>query len=120
MVKRMFGSLRGRVLAGAGLLAFAGVIAACGPAYVTPEITPELQSAYAGQFPDAQQGDLERGRELFMSSCGRGGFCHRLPTPASRSAEKWPGILDRMARKASLNDQEEQDVLRFVLAVREL
>ena len=120
MKASMFGRGVGRMVAGAGLVALALGVAACGAAFVTPDVTPELSAAYAEQNPDAQEGDLERGRELFMSSCGRGGFCHKLPTPASRSAEKWPGIMERMAQKAALNDAEEQDVLRFILAVRTL
>lgn len=115
-----FGRSRGRMVAGAGLVAAAFILVACGAAYVTPDVTPELSAVYVEQNPDAQTGDLERGRELFMSSCGRGGFCHKLPTPASRSVEKWPGIMERMAEKAALNDAEERDVLRFILAVRSL
>lgn len=120
MKTNAFGRDVGRMVAGAGLVALALVAVACGAAFVTPEVTPELSAVYAEQNPGAQEGDLERGRELFMTSCGRGGFCHKLPTPASRSAEKWPGIMERMAKRAALNDAEEQDVLRFVLAVRAL
>lgn len=118
MDRRTDRRIRVRLSAGLGLLVLAGTVAACGAAFVTPDVTPELSTAYAAQYPDAQPGDLERGRELFTSSCGRGGFCHKLPTPASRSAEKWPGIMERMAEKAALNDAEERDVLRFILVLR--
>ncbi len=117
MDKTTVGRGWGSVGTGLALLVLAGLLAACGPAFITPDVTPGLSAVYAEQNPDAQQGDLERGRELFMSSCDR---CHRLPAPASHSVEKWPGIMKRMGRNAALNDVEEQDVLRFILAVREL
>ncbi len=104
----------------AGILALAGtaLTVACSAAFVTPDVTPQLAAAYADRYPDAASGDLERGRELFASSCGRGGFCHKLPNPASRRDDQWPSIMTRMASKAALDGTQERDVLRFILAVR--
>jgi len=93
---------------------------ACGAAFVAPEVDSRLVSIAASQQPSSSEEELRQGRDLFVQSCGRGGFCHKLPTPKSRSVEKWPGILDRMARKAGLNPQERDLVQRFILAVREL
>lgn len=112
--------LRKLGLAGILTLAIAALTVACAAAFVTPDVTPELAAAYADRYPDATAGDLERGRELFASSCGRGGFCHKLPNPSSRRDDQWPSIMTRMADKAALNDAQERDVLRFILAVRAL
>ncbi|HOU52531.1 MAG TPA: hypothetical protein PLQ97_01180 [Myxococcota bacterium] len=96
------------------------VALACGAAFVAPEVDSRLVSIGASAQPPSSEEELRQGRELFVQSCGRGGFCHKLPTPKSRSAERWPGILDKMAPKAGLNAEERNLVQRFILAVREL
>ncbi|MBP7127590.1 hypothetical protein KBD49_14605 [Myxococcota bacterium] len=102
------------------VLAGSLVAMACGAAFVAPEVDSRLVSIGSSLQPPSSEEELRQGRELFVQSCGRGGFCHRLPTPKSRSAEKWPGIMDRMAPKAGLNPEERGLVQRFILAVREL
>lgn len=95
-------------------------VLACGAAFVAPEVDSRLVSIAASQQPPSSEEELRQGRDLFVQSCGRGGFCHKLPTPKSRSAERWPGIMDKMAPKAGLNPTERDLVQRFILAVREL
>lgn len=104
----------------AAVVTVAGAALACGAAFIAPDVTPQLVEIAQGQQAGITQDDLQRGHDTFVASCGRGGFCHKLPTPKSRSAERWPGILDQMAVKANLHAGQKQDVLRFILAVREL
>lgn len=104
-----------------GVALFLGLLAlACGAAFVAPEVDADLVSIGQAQQPPSTEEDLRQGRELFVTSCGRGGFCHKLPTPKSRSAERWPAIMDKMAPKAGLSTSERDLVQRFILAVREL
>lgn len=55
--------------------------------------------------PDAPE------RALYAAKCTA---CHRLYDPASRNAAQWPAILDRMAVKAKLTDEEEAAIRRYV------
>jgi hypothetical protein len=106
------------------ILAFVGVgaavAAACGAAFVAPDVSPELVQIGQSQAAGTTQASLQEGHDLFLASCGKGGFCHKLPTPKSRTAERWPQILDKMAPKAGLTAAERDSVQRFILAVREL
>jgi hypothetical protein len=103
-----------------GALSSVAVLAACGAAFIAPQIDSELTGIYQEKYPEAPPDALADGRQLFVGSCGKGGFCHKLPTPKSRSEEQWPLILDRMAKKAKLDDDQKELVLGFVLAVRDL
>lgn len=96
------------------------VVAACGAAFVAPQVGPELVQIGQGQVPETTEASLQEGHDLFVASCGKGGFCHKLPTPKSRTVEQWPRILDKMAVKAGLSQAERVSVERFILAVREL
>lgn len=99
-----------------------GVLAlvACGPAFVPPAVSPELVDIGRAQWPDTTQESLQRGHDTFVASCGKGGFCHRLRDPHNYPAAELPNILDRMAKKADLNDAQKVDVLRFVLALEKV
>lgn len=104
----------------AGAAAAGLLLAACGAAFVAPEVSPELVQIGQKRGPDATSATLERGRATFVASCGKGGFCHGLRSPKSRTEAQWPPIVERMAKKAGLGEAERQDVLRFILAVRDL
>ncbi|TXF75871.1 cytochrome C [Chryseobacterium sp.] len=56
---------------------------------------------------------LAQGKTIFDNSCKR---CHDLPNPADHSAQDWVGILNRMAPKAKLSDEQHQLVYDFVAA----
>lgn len=53
------------------------------------------------------------GRSLYAAKCTA---CHRLYDPSSKDAARWPAILDRMAVKAKLTDEEKETVSRYVLS----
>ena len=99
------------------IAASAAVVAACGPSFIAPEVTPELVQIGQSQVPTTTQASLEEGRELFVTHCHK---CHVLPTPKSRSVEKWHKIIIKMAKNAKLNDAQRETVLAFILAVRDL
>jgi hypothetical protein len=95
-------------------------LCACGAAFVAPPVTPQLVDVARSKWTDATPASLQRGHDTFVAGCGKGGFCHQLKSPQAFPAEKWPRIVERMGKKARLDAAQQQDVLRFVLAVREL
>jgi len=103
----------------AGLSA-AAILVACGAAFIAPDVSPDLVRIGQSKWPDATQASLQHGHDLFVASCGRGGFCHKLPTPKSRTVEQWNHIIIKMARNAKLEDEQRESVLRFILATRDL
>jgi hypothetical protein len=94
--------------------------AACGPPFQPPPVSPRLVALGQARWPDTTAASLARGRATFVASCGKGGFCHRLRDPRAYPAARWPRILEKMAKKARLDDSQREDVLRFLLSVREL
>ncbi|MBH1958640.1 MAG: cytochrome C [Flavobacteriia bacterium] len=58
---------------------------------------------------------LALGKTAFENSCGR---CHDLPAPTSHSAQDWVGIMNRMAPKAKLNDEQHQLVYEYIVSVK--
>ena len=104
----------------AGLVVVAGVIVACGPAFVAPQVSNELYDIARSKWPAATRESLYKGHDLFVASCGKGGFCHKLPTPGSRVVGQWHSIILRMAPKAQLNESQSEAVLHYILAVRDL
>ena len=58
---------------------------------------------------------LAQGKTIFDNSCGR---CHDLPNPTSHSAQDWVGIMNSMAPKAKLNDEQHQMVYDYIVSVK--
>ena len=117
MKSRKLGFLVPGILAGI-------LVVACGAAFTSPGDTDELVKIGQAKWPEASQSSLQEGHDLFVASCGKGGFCHKLVTPKSREAgtapHQWGEIIVRMGKKANLNDAQRESVLRFILAVRDL
>lgn len=99
------------------LLVFAA-LSACGfpkSAAAPGAVSPAEVSAATSKWPDATEAQLTTGRDTFIARCNH---CHGYPDLASVSEGDWPGILDRMAKKASLDATQKEAVLRFVLVAR--
>ncbi|OWK74833.1 cytochrome C [Flavobacteriaceae bacterium JJC] len=58
---------------------------------------------------------LAMGKTVFENSCGR---CHDLPNPTAHSAQDWVGIMNRMAPKAKLNDEQHAMVYDYIVSVK--
>ncbi len=82
-----------------------------------PETTPAMAKAAQARWPDATVDQLTRGRILMGARCSE---CHGLADPASEPANEWPEIMRRMAKKAKLDAAQREDVLRYVLAARDV
>ncbi|WP_419869502.1 c-type cytochrome [Chryseobacterium sp. CT-SW4] len=58
---------------------------------------------------------LAQGKTIFENSCGR---CHDLPEPTAHTSVQWVGIMNAMAPKAKLNDEQHQLVYDYVVSVK--
>jgi cytochrome c2 len=78
-----------------------------------PPVTPQMAKTGRNPFSLAT---LEHGRKLFVSRCIE---CHTLPPVSSRTAQKWPGTVDRMSARASLKPAERDAMIAYLQAVAE-
>lgn len=97
-----------RLLAAALLLA----AVACGGGSV-PRPTDAHLARARERWPDATRASLERGRELYVARCSG---CHPLHRPDSQPAGRWAELVDEMAPRARLSQDERELVLRYLTA----
>jgi hypothetical protein len=72
--------------------------------------------AWASQrWSGATAASLAAGRDHFLAKCNG---CHGYPDPGAVAEERWPDVVERMAKKAGLGAEEKDGVLRYVLAWR--
>ena len=88
-----------------------------------PKVAPPPGALSAGsvaaaseRWPGVTAGSLARGHDLFVAHCNA---CHGYPDLTDVSDERWPGIIEKMAKKAGLDAEGRDAVLHFVLASRE-
>ena len=88
------------------IAAFVLVLAAiaCSPALVVPTAA----DATAGNVPLET---LTRGRDLYAAKCGS---CHSLHTPQRRTQTVWVSAMDKMWKKAKLNEDEKTTIMKFL------
>ncbi|MFZ4707113.1 MAG: c-type cytochrome [Bacteroidales bacterium] len=55
--------------------------------------------------------ELQQGKEIFSSKCGR---CHKLPKPENRQPQEWTKILEKMAPKAKLTADQKALVFKYI------
>ena len=58
---------------------------------------------------------LAKGKLVFDNSCGK---CHDLPNPTDHNAQDWIGIMNSMAPKAKLNEEQHQMVYDYIVSVK--
>lgn len=58
---------------------------------------------------------LAQGKVIFENSCKK---CHDLPVPTAFSSVQWVGIMNSMAPKAKLNDEQHQLVYDYIVSVK--
>lgn len=92
------------------------LLAACGYPKAGPvpgPVNPAAMASVQQRFPDATPEQLATGRTLFAAKCNG---CHDYPAVDAVSKEEWPSVVNRMGKKAKLNGDESEAVLRFILA----
>lgn len=58
---------------------------------------------------------LVQGKTIFENSCVK---CHKLPEPTSRNAVQWTGIMNSMAQKAKLTDEQHKWVYDYIVSMK--
>ncbi len=77
-----------------------------------PTMTAEDAHWAAQTWPDATQGQLQRGRTLYVSRCGG---CHAVVPPEKHSADMWRTEIAQMAPRANLMGEDRELVLRYLV-----
>jgi mono/diheme cytochrome c family protein len=80
----------------------------------TSNYAPRVTSTSAAKR-NIDQTTPDHGRMLFVHRCIE---CHTLPAIWKYSREDWPKIVNDMSHRASLNPQEREAVIAYILAVR--
>ncbi len=78
------------------------------------EVNENLLAIAKTKFADASLEKLNVGHELYFGACIR---CHSATPISGISTDRWPSIIENMARKARITDVEKQAVLQYVTAV---
>jgi cytochrome c5 len=60
----------------------------------------------------ASKTSVADGEKIYQTSCGR---CHDLKNPNEYTVNEWRPIMNRMAPKARLNDDQKNNVLAFLI-----
>lgn len=82
-----------------------------------PTVTPELVAQAQQRDPTVNTSDMEHARSLYVNRCGS---CHALNDPQNYNVPEWRQWMQRMAPKARLDAEQQQAVLGYILAAREL
>lgn len=56
---------------------------------------------------------LEQGKITFNNSCAK---CHDLPEPTDYNASDWVGIMNAMAPKAKLSEDQHESVYDYIVS----
>jgi nitrate/TMAO reductase-like tetraheme cytochrome c subunit len=76
----------------------------------------EQLKAIQARYPDVTMKTLTDGHDLYtQGACIN---CHGAKNIYSRSEEKWPAIIENMAHKAKITDEQKDAVLKYVLAMK--
>ncbi|TNF23936.1 MAG: hypothetical protein EP329_26240, partial [Deltaproteobacteria bacterium] len=84
---------------------------ACGGTVLPAPVAADAERASA-RWPDADLGQLTRGRTLYLQKCSG---CHALVAPHARKPEAWPPAVNAMAAKINLPDRDRELITRYVV-----
>ncbi|TCJ14070.1 hypothetical protein EPD60_08640 [Flaviaesturariibacter flavus] len=95
----------------------AATVFACTPKATPTASTPAPAAPPAASTPVATKtaatASIEAGHSVYTAKCGR---CHGLKEVSNYTAERWVPILNSMAPKAKLTEEETAQVLAYVQA----
>ena len=99
------------------LVAVGVVGAGCYPKVAPPPgaLSANSVASASTRWPGVTARSLSTGHDLFLANCD---VCHGYPDLTAIPDERWPGILEKMAKKSHLGAEERDAVLHFVLASR--
>lgn len=91
------------------------IMAVASAAVLLASCTPKAATATTPVAATSTAEQIAQGKTIFENSCGR---CHKLPDPASHTSVQWVGIMNWMAPKAKLTDQQHQWVYDYIVSVK--
>jgi len=68
------------------------------------------------RWPDATIESLRAGQDIYNNQCTK---CHDAKDINDYSEDEWLPLIDKMSRKAHLDDSDKEIVRRYILSVRE-
>ena len=78
--------------------------------------TPKSSAATSAIGPAVSTAEqIAQGKTIFENSCTR---CHKLPDPTAHNSVQWVGIMNSMAPKAKLTDEQHQWVYDYIVSVK--
>ncbi|HKC69100.1 MAG TPA: hypothetical protein VKG26_12770 [Bacteroidia bacterium] len=86
------------------------------PAAPTTDVTSIQVDAAKKKYPDATTASLQKGHDVYYGASCTG--CHGAKKITNFSEDDLPGIINRMARKAQISDEEKDAVLKYVMGVK--
>ena len=78
-------------------------------------ITDAQLTAVKSRFPDATKEQLIKGHSIYTEACTK---CHGEKNVTAYTEPKLLEIVDVMAKKANISDEEKQALIRFAVGVR--
>jgi nitrate/TMAO reductase-like tetraheme cytochrome c subunit len=57
--------------------------------------------------------EMAAAKETYEANCQR---CHNLKKPANYTALEWPRLVDKMAPKAGISEEQKAAILNYVIA----
>jgi hypothetical protein len=92
--------------------------------FVVSSFAASLASACTPGLPTAtpvdaershvQLADLDQGRSLTQAKCGA---CHHVPMPSDRTADQWPHMIDDMAVRSHLDDNQHHLIEAYLVTM---
>ena len=55
---------------------------------------------------------FKTGNELYVKNCVR---CHKLKDPAKYTRAQWPGLVNKMQKRAKITDEQKALILSYLL-----
>ena len=93
-------------------IGFTGIFAAVLLASCTPKSAPAIEAPKSATSTSEQ---IAQGKTIFENSCNK---CHKLYDPTQFTSVQWVGIMNAMAPKAKLTDEQHQWVYDYVVSVK--
>lgn len=108
--------LQAKLLVAGAVIALVGVAWYQLTAFSVAEPTPAELLIAQNRWPETDADSLYDGYKTFTTRCTK---CHGLKNVGRFTETEWASTLNKMAKKAKLNEEEKENVKRYILTERE-